>query len=86
MQQSNGRWQGRSDLVSLALQLISLSKKLKVAHGGSVYPLESENDDSNQMRNLRECLEKLLAETRQTWDSGELPGHRFVECSFEYYS
>ena len=60
------------DWLSLASQLISISKKLKVAHGGSVYPLEIENDDSNQMRNSGECVERLLAEAQQSGDSGEL--------------
>ena len=60
------------DWLSLASQLISISKKLKVVHGGSVYPLEIENDDSNQMRNSGECVERLLAEAQQSGDSGEL--------------
>lgn len=51
------------DLVSLASQLISLSKKLEVVHGGSVPPLKSEKDENNQ---------RLLAKTQQSSDCAEL--------------
>lgn len=59
------------DLVSLASQLISLSKKLEAVNGHSVYPLKSENYENSETRNSEDCLESMLAKVRQSDDCGE---------------